>query len=106
MIRNNLVDVSDEEYESIVIPYEQNLSEYIKRYALPELVAFALASGFDRNAIWQDSLEHHYNSFKDRISIGNEEYKVVIPEVKRLMEIKYSLRIINEKPLEIERIEY
>ena len=52
MIRTNLEDFTDEEYESILIPYEDNFKIYIEKYILPEIIAFAIASGFERNAIF------------------------------------------------------
>ena len=106
MIRTNLEDFTDDEYENILVPYEENFKNYIIKYILPEIVAFGIASGFERNAIWTGSLKQHYNTIKDRIPIYNEDYNSVIANVKTLLEIKYSLLIINDDPLEIEKIKY
>jgi len=106
MIRTNLEDYTEEEFENIVIPHEENFNKYIEKYILPELVSFGIASGYERSAIWTGSLKQHYNSLKDRIPIFNEDYDQVIKDIKNLLEIKYSLLITNDDPLEIKKIEY
>lgn len=106
MIRTNLEDFADDEYENILIPYEENFQKYIEKYILPEIVAFGIASGFERNAIWTGSLKQHYNTIKDRIPIFNEDYDSIIKDVKNLLEIKFSLIITKDDPLEIEKIKY
>ncbi len=106
MIRTNLEDFTDEEYENILLPFENNFQKYIIKYVLPEIVAFGIASGYERNAIWSGSLKIHYNTIKDRIPVYNEDYNSTIKDVKELLEIKYSLLIINDDPLEIKKIQY
>ena len=106
MIRTNLSDFTDEEYEKILIPYEKNFQNYIKKYILPEVIAFGIASAFERNAMWESSLRKEYNSIKDKILIIGEDANEVIKDIKNLLEIKYSLLITNDDPLEIKKIEY
>ena len=106
MIRTTLTDFTDEEYENILIPYEENFKLFIKKFILPEVIAFGIASAFERNAMWKSTLQQEYNSFKDRIIFLDEDQNSVMSDIKNILEIKYSLLIINDDPLEIKKIKY
>lgn len=47
-----------------------------------------------------------YNSASDMINITSKNKTKSIEEIKKLLRIKYALNIINDDPLELERIEY
>ena len=106
MIRSNLNDFTDEEFDKILVPYEENFRKYIQKFILPEVVAFGIASAFERNAMWQSTFQKEYNSIKDKIIILDEDTNLVMNDIRSILEVKYSLIITNENPLEIKKIEY
>lgn len=99
-------DISDEECKNVIDPFYDNFDEYVITYVMPEAIAFYIASSFYRNAMWEATFFHHYNSAKDIFNIDEKDYKKLKTEVINLLRIKYSLEIISEDPLDFKRIEY
>ena len=107
MIRESICgDISDEEFERIIKPFDDNYDEYIESYILPEVIAYYLANAFYRGAMWKASFVQHYNSAKDILNIVNEDYQKVKTEVVKLLHIKYALEITNEDPLEFKKNDF
>lgn len=107
MIRESINgDISDEEFERIIKPFDDNYDEYIESYILPEVIAYYFANAFYRGAIWKASFIQHYNSAKDILNVVNEDYQKVKQEVIKLLRVKYALEIINEDPLEFKKAEF
>lgn len=106
MIRESLNDITDEEFNNILLPYYNNFNEYIIKYVIPEVVAFGIASAYERNALWQNSFIRHFNSIKDTFNITIDDIDSVIKDTKKLLEVKYSLIVASDDPLEIKKIKY
>lgn len=99
-------DISDEELEKVINPFYDNYHEFLVTYAMPEVIAFYIASSFSRNAMWEASFLQHYNSAKDVFNVDDNDYEIIKDEVIKLLRIKYSLEIVCEDPLDFKRIEY
>ena len=107
MIRESISeDISDEEFEKIIKPFDDNYDEYLESYILPEVIAYYLANAFYRGAMWKASFIQHYNSAKDVLNVINEDYQKVKQEVVKLLRVKYALEIINENPLDFKKIQF
>ena len=106
MIRKSNGDISDEEVEQILIPFSDNTYDFMNEYVIPKVVAFYIANAFYRNAMWESSLIQIYNSASDMINVTSKDKNKSINEIKKLLRIKYALNVVNDDPLELERIEY
>lgn len=106
MIRKSVDDISDEEVEKILIPFANNTNEFMNEYVIPEVVAFYIANAFYRNAMWESSMIRIYNSASDMINVTSKDKNKSVNEIKKSLRIKYALNVVNDDPLELERIEY
>ncbi len=106
MIRKNVEDISDEEFEKVLKPFIDNYDEYIESYIIPEVVAYYIANSYYRNSMWETSFIREYNTAKDLINSYCEDYEKVKAEIFKLLRVKYALIIVNEDPLEFKKIEY
>ena len=103
---NNNMDITDKDFENIIIPFYNNYNDFVISYVMPEVIAFYIASSYYRNAMCNATLRQHYNSAKDIFNIDCEDYCKVKKEIVKLLDIKYSLKVISEDPLELKKIEY
>lgn len=100
MVRTSIDDISDEEFDKIVAPFDKAITKYIDNI-INDYIAYYLATGYRMNAIWNSSLEAHCNSSIDNLSsITDFDYD----RIKNILERKYGLKIVNDKQLEIEEI--
>lgn len=85
-------DITDKEFEEILLPFYNNYNEYLIRFVIPEAVAFYLANGYSRNCLSDCPLRNHINSALD---IFNVRYNIdkLVPQVKKILRIKYNLKI-------------
>lgn len=107
MIRKTIDgDISDEEYEAILKPFNDNYNNFLELYVMPEVIAYYIANSFYRNHMYEGSFIQHYNSAKDVINYFDEDFEKMKIEVYKLLRIKYALEVICEDPLELKKIEY
>ena len=96
-------DITDEEFERKWLPFFNNYSEYIQEFIVPEAVAFYLANGYMRNCLFSCPLTNHINSAIDVFNIVCNTNKL-LPEIKKILKIKYNLKIVKNNPLKIEKL--
>ncbi len=102
MIRKeDCANVSEEEFEKLVLPHDKKIDEYLKEISY-DYVAFYLASGYELSALWEGPLRTHVNSalqvFCDPESLFNDfDYE----KLEKILEEKYNLKIINFETSEI-----
>ena len=106
MIRNSKENISEEDIEKVIKPFDDNYNEFLENYIMPEVIAYYIANSFYRDAMWESSFKQHYNSAADIINFFDEDYDKVKLEVIKLLRIKYALEVINENPLELKQIKY
>lgn len=93
-------NITDEEFEKLIIPFYDNYSEYLINFVIPDTIAFYLANGHSRNCLSDCSLINHINSATDIFNVRCDIDKL-IPEIKKILKIKYNLKIANINPLEL-----
>ena len=93
-------DITDKEFEEILLPFYNNYNDYLIKFIIPEAVAFYLANGYSRNCLSDCPLINHINSaldiFNVRCNVDN-----LIPEIKQILKIKYKLKIEKNNPLKL-----
>ena len=93
-----MCDITDEEFERIYLPFYNNVNYYLNNYVIPELVAFYLANGYSRHCLSDCPLINHINSAMDVFNAICDIDKL-IPSIKKILRIKYNLRIVKDNPL-------
>lgn len=93
-------DIADKEFEEILLPFYDNYSEYLINFVIPDAIAFYLANGYSRNCLSDCSLINHINSAIDVFNVNCDADKL-IPEIEKILKIKYNLIIVNINPLEL-----
>ena len=98
-----IVMIDDKDFKSNLLSFFNNYSEYIQEFIVPEAVAFYLANGYIRNCLSSCSLKNHINSAIDVFNIECDINKILF-EIKRILRIKYNLKIVRNNPLKIEKL--
>ena len=93
-------DITDEEFEKLIIPFYDNYSEYLINFVIPDAIAFYLANGHSRNCLSDCPLINHINSAIDVFNVRCDTDKL-IPIIEKILKIKYNLKIANINPLEL-----
>lgn len=96
-------DITDKEFEEILLPFYNNYNEYLIKFVIPDAIAFYLANSYSRNCLSNCPLINHINSALDifNVSCNGDE---LIPEIKLILRIKYNLKIIKINPLKFKKI--
>lgn len=97
--KNDGEDITEEEYEKYIGPHRELTEKFLEEFIMPEYIAFYIASGYNHHALWEGTFTQHYNSAADLFNYFPEDKSFVIENVKKILRIKYSLDIIEEKPL-------
>ncbi len=97
-------DITDKEFEEILLPFYNNYNDYFINFVIPETIAFYLANGYSRNCLSDCPLINHVNSALD---IYNVRCNVdeLIPQIKLILRIKYNLKIVKNNPLKLIKFE-
>lgn len=94
-------DITDEEFEKLIIPFYDNYSAYLISFVIPDTIAFYLANGHRRNCLSDCPLINHINSAIDTFNVRCD-INELIPEIEKILNIKYNLKIVTTNPLKLE----
>ena len=94
-------DITDKEFEKIYLPFYNNINDYLNNYVIPDLVAFYLADSFYKKVLSKAPLYNHINSVIDIFNVRCDINKL-IPEIEKILNIKYNLKIVTINPLKLE----
>ena len=89
-------DITDKEFEEILLPFYNNYNEYLIKFVIPDTIAFYLANGYSRNCLSDCPLINHINSALDIFNVDE-----LMPEIDLVLKIKYNLKIAKNNPLKL-----
>ena len=93
-------DITDKEFEKILLQFYNNYNEYLIKFVIPDAIAFYLTNGYSRNCLSNWPLVNNINSALDIFNVRCNVDEL-IPNIKNILIIKYNLKIINIKKLRI-----
>ena len=93
-------DITDKEFEEILLPFYNNYSEYLIKFIIPDAIAFYLAKGYSRNCLSNCPLVNHINSALDIFNVRCNVDELM-PEIELVLKIKYNLKIAKNNPLKL-----
>jgi len=103
MIRNDMNDISDDDFENVVSPCNDMIMKFIKETILDEFVAFDLATYYKNNAMWDEPFELQIKSaIEDLAQLTVKDCNK--ENIKDILKNKYKLNVVNESPIDIEEI--
>lgn len=70
-------DITDEEFEEILLPFFNNYSEYIIKFLMPDAIAFYIANGYFRHCLSECSLINHINSAADIFNARCKKRRII-----------------------------
>lgn len=106
MFRKYIDELTDDEFEKLIIPFDKNIDAYIQEYILYDFIAFYIASGWEREVLSQNDLKTECNTATDVLSNVSNIKEYDFEKLKKLLEVRFSLKIISESPLELEKIKH
>ena len=102
--KNNIEDITEYEFKSYIEPHIDRFKNYVQEYALADICAFYIFSGYQMEALYENSLDIF---IKDVLSMMNEEYALTLDlknDTKKILEDKYGLTINSEDPLSFKEL--
>lgn len=93
-------DITDEEFEEILLLFFNNYSDYIIKFLMPDAIAFYIANGYFRHCLSDCSFINHVNSAADVFNIRCKKEEL-LPVVEEILRVKYNLIILKTSPLEL-----
>ena len=98
-----MCDITEEEYEKIYLPVSINFNNYLKEFIIPHVVSFYIADSFYKKVLSKAPLYNHINSAIDVFNVRCDIDKL-IPSIKKILRIKYNLKIVNYNPMILKKI--
>ena len=96
-------DITDKEFEEILLPFYNNYNEYLIKFVIPDAIAFYLANGYSRNCLSNCPLVNHINSALDIFNVRCNVDELM-PEIELVLKIKYNLKIAKNNPLKLIKV--
>lgn len=98
-----MCDITEEEYEKIYLPVSINFNNYLIEFVISHVVAFYIADSFSKRVLGKAPLYNHVNSAIDVFNVRSDINRL-IPEIKKILKIKYNLKIVNNNPMILKKI--
>lgn len=106
MFRKYIDDLTDDEFEKIIVPFDKNVDTYFSEYVLYDFIAFYIASGWERDVLSQTTLRTECSTASDVLASSCEIEKYDFEKLKHILEVKFSLKVVSDNPLELEKIKH
>ena len=74
-------------------------NDYLEKNVVPEYIAFYISLLYQTNKHGNDTFLQHFNSASDMFNFDIKNVESTKARVRRLLKVKYYLRIICEEPL-------
>lgn len=100
MIRTDLSELSDEEFDELVLPIDEKVIDYVKNNFLNEYIAYYLGENFNGNALFKEPVETVINGAISLVSQFKYE-DCALDKIKRLLKDKYNLELKDDKDINI-----
>ena len=101
---NNIEDITEYDFKRYINPHIDRFKNYVQEYALADICAFYIFSGYQMEALYENSLDTFIN---DVLSMMNEEYELTQDlknSTKKILNNKYGLTITSEDPLSFKKL--
>lgn len=104
MIRKSkdLNKLTDEEFDNIVGPFDNKITDYIKNEIINEYVAYYIYTAFEVDALWDESFRLSCSAAIESLAQLDEE-SCDLDKIKSILRNKYSINVIQDKPVIIEK---
>lgn len=98
-------DYTKKEINNYLMPHYNLITNYMEKCVIPEVVAYYLATGYYHSLMFEDTFNIHIKSIQDELfNYQAKNTKATKERVKDILENKYSLRVIGERPLKFEEL--
>ena len=105
MIRRSkdLKKLTNEEFNSIIGPFDDKVTNYITNEIVNEFVAYYISTAFEMDALWDGSFKLScYAAVETLAQLDSDSCD--LDKIKSILENKYKLKVIQDKPTIIEKI--
>lgn len=104
MIRTDMDDISDEDFDNVVLPCSRIITDYIKETFLDEFIAFNIATYYKNNALWDEPFDVQIHSaVEDLAQLSSSDCNK--DKIKSILENNHHLKVVCESPIMIEELE-
>lgn len=103
-LKNKISDISDEEFDNIVLPHIKLIDSYLEDKIIPMTVSYHIATGFNSSSLFENTFDIHINSALDVFNFTIKDYSKLKCRIKHILLTEYNLKVTKETPLTIEKI--
>ncbi len=103
MIRKDLDDISDYDYENVITPCEEKIKKELQDKFLNEYVAFNIFVFYNGDALWDEPFELQVKDAIESLyqfTTNDCNFK----KIKEILKSKYKLKVVCESPFNIEEM--
>lgn len=104
MIRSDF-DISDEEFDKVSKPFVDEIKKYIRDNIIYEYMAFYIAAGYNKDALFKGTLSGVFNAALDDLCELDFGSSADVAILKSILQEKYNLLLTSDTNLEIEEIQ-
>lgn len=104
MIRSDF-DISDEDFNKVCQPFMDEIKRYVKDNIIYEYMAFYIAVGYQKDALFKGTLSGVFNAALDDLCEIDFGSSADIKKLKSILQDKYNLLLTSDTNLEIEEIQ-
>ena len=103
-LKNKVSDISDEEFDNIVLPHIKLIDSYLEDKIIPMTVSYHIATGFNSSSLFENTFDIHISSALNMFNFIIKDKTKLKNNIKNILLSKYHMKVVNETPLTIEKI--
>ena len=93
-------DFTDLEVRKYLNPHYKMVCKYLETYIVPEMISYYLASGYHNSLMFEEDFNIHIVSIMSELfNYEIKDLKATKQRIREILNIKYNLVIVCERPL-------
>ena len=98
-------DFTKEEEDNYLIPHLNMIHNYLEKCVFVDMAAFYLETGYWNSIMFEETFNIHIKSIQDELfNYEIKDLKETKERIKDILENKYGLRVVCERPLKFEEL--
>ena len=104
-LKDTGADVTDEEFNTIILPFDNNIHKYLQQETIPSFCAFYIAEGFRTSSLFENSYSVYLNEALDLFNDFPKDLENIKASTTKLLKEIYKLKVVADNPLQLKEVE-
>ena len=104
-LKDTGADITDEEFNTIILPFDNKIHNYLLQETIPSFCAFYITEGFRTSSLFENSYNIYLNEALGLFNDFPKDLESIKASTTKLLKEIYKLEVVADNPLQLKAVE-